>query len=586
MRDGALDAKALRPWIVAFRTMTLALPALTILVLITIYSVNVPFWDEWDEVPRLLEKMHAGTLGLTDFFAQHNEHRIVFPRLIMFGLALLTHWNIKAELVTSWLLACGCAYNLWRLSQLTGFRGSNASFWLLLAANILLFTPLQGDNWLWGFQIGFFLPLTAFTSLLWIIPSSRTSVAFLAAIALSTIVAFSIGSGFITWLLALLLLLFPNGKLAWQARKRWLVLFLLVFLSSQILYLWGYHKPAQHPNTLMAIHHPGKFIEYILMYFGSPFAEGTKFRAVNVAMIPGAILLILFCACITYLFSRRNDYSFVKRTLPWATLCLFALGNSIITAIGRMGFGTDQALASRYITFSVMMPIGLLFLTRLVFVHWREKSASKHYVKEVSGDVVFASATLLALLLTLSSFASLKLWAQSRHDRICGKALVQLVNVVQDSNAFTRYVHPAAAYTEVCKEMDRLGYLHPPLLKTRFIREIAKAPTSQAATSGYFQISQSSASRFTVSGWSGLPERKEAAVATLLTYDDDHGEANIFAITFENVPRPTYPGSGWSSTIDTNGLPPGRRTIRAWAFNPETCRAYQLAGTKAITVTQ
>src|SRR5271165_7446929 len=90
-------------WISATKVIALAAPALSILLLISIYGVNIPAGDQWDEVPLLLEKMHEGTLSLRHFFAQHNEHRIFFPRLIMFTLALLTHWNIKVELFTSWL---------------------------------------------------------------------------------------------------------------------------------------------------------------------------------------------------------------------------------------------------------------------------------------------------------------------------------------------------------------------------------------------------------------------------------------------------------------------------------------------------
>src|SRR6516162_5708222 len=208
-----IDTKPPAPWISATRIIVLATPALTVLVLVFLYGVNVPFWDQWDGVPPLIEKMKNGTLGLSDFFAQHNEHRIFFPRLVMFSLALLTHWNIKVELFTSWVLVCICAYNLWRLQHVTGCNGSAAGFWLLFAANILLFTPLQSQNFLWGFQIGFFLPLAVFTSLLWIIPSSRTEIAFLAAIALSIIATFSIAGGFVSWLLALFLLLFCQWKI-------------------------------------------------------------------------------------------------------------------------------------------------------------------------------------------------------------------------------------------------------------------------------------------------------------------------------------------------------------------------------------
>jgi len=40
-------------------------------------GVDTPFWDEWDGTAPLFEKMAACTLGFADFFAQHNEHRIL-----------------------------------------------------------------------------------------------------------------------------------------------------------------------------------------------------------------------------------------------------------------------------------------------------------------------------------------------------------------------------------------------------------------------------------------------------------------------------------------------------------------------------
>jgi hypothetical protein len=586
-----IETKPPPPWISATRIIVLASPALTIFILIFVYGVNVPFADQWDEVPPLIEKMHKGTLGLSDFFAQHNEHRLFFPRLIMLGLALLTRWNIKVELFTSWVLACICAYNLWRMSRVTGFSGSNTGFWSLFAANVLLFTPLQSENWLWGFQIGFFLPVAALTSLLWMVPSSRTSVAFPAAIVFSIIGNFSIASGFIFWLLALLLLLLPHGRFDWQSRKSWLILFFLIFIGAQILYLRNYQKPAHHPDLLMAIRQLREAMDYILAYFGSAFALGTAFSPINVAMMVGASLVILFGICVTYVLSCRKDHILVERSLPWIALCLFSISTNILTTIGRMGFGTTQALSSRYVIFSALMPIGLLFLMHLVYSHWRERTTSGQYLTPVRTGIISVTA-ILGTLLMLSSLASLRTWAGTRRDRIYGKAVIELINVIDDSPDFCKYVYPAAIRKETCNEMARLGYLHPRLMKTRLIREIAKPTPLGESASGYFdELTQSRDGYFTASGWSVLPERKEAAVATLLTYDDDHGQANIFAMAMENTPRPDvvrarntqgYSDSGWSCTVETKVLPPGRRTIRAWAFDPEACRAYELSGTKLI----
>jgi hypothetical protein len=588
----AMTPEASKRSVSAFGILLLATPALVILLLISIYAVNVPYWDQWDEVPRLIEKMNSGTLGLPDFFAQHNEHRIFFPRLIMFGLALLTRWNIKVELVASWILACISAYNLWRLCRVTGFFGSTADFWLLFAANVLLFTPLQSENWLWGFQIGFFLPVTAFTSLLWIVASSRTSVAFLSAVAFSIVTNFSVASGFVSWILAFLSLIFPHGKVDCQGRKGWLTLFLLIFMGSQILYLWNYQKPTHHPSTLIAIHQPVKAMEYILAYFGSAFALGTAFSSVNVAVIVGAILVILFGTSATYIVVCRKDYLLVERALPWVALCLYSASTNILTAIGRMGFGTEQALSSRYVTFSVMMPIGLLFLMRVVFVHWRQHNTAQRYQKPVIMGITSLIA-ILALLLALSSLASLRAWAKTRHDRICAEVVIQLINVIDVASDFCKYVYPLTAREDACKKMAELGYLHLKPVKTKQIREIAEPASRGTSSSGFFdELTQSADAHVTATGWSVLPERKEGAVATLLTFDDDHGQPNIFAVAFQDGARPNvvaalnlqgYLESGWSCGVDTVVIPPGRRVIKAWAFEPETCRAYELNGAKAIT---
>jgi hypothetical protein len=83
----------------ALTFLVLTLPALWVGWLIYRYGVDTPWGDEWDTTRLLVEKMQAGTLGLGDFFAFHNEHRIFFPRVLTFALALFTHWNVRVELL-------------------------------------------------------------------------------------------------------------------------------------------------------------------------------------------------------------------------------------------------------------------------------------------------------------------------------------------------------------------------------------------------------------------------------------------------------------------------------------------------------
>jgi hypothetical protein len=63
-----------------------AWPALVLIWTILAYGVNVPVADEWSPtIAGLHVKAHDGELALSDFLAQHNEHRMIVPRVIFFG---------------------------------------------------------------------------------------------------------------------------------------------------------------------------------------------------------------------------------------------------------------------------------------------------------------------------------------------------------------------------------------------------------------------------------------------------------------------------------------------------------------------
>ena len=92
-------------------------PPLLIGILIFMNGVDVPVLDEWDGTAPLFEKMADGSLGFGDFYTQHNEHRIFFPRLIFFALGRLTHWDIRAELWVIFLLTLVCLLNIWQIAR-------------------------------------------------------------------------------------------------------------------------------------------------------------------------------------------------------------------------------------------------------------------------------------------------------------------------------------------------------------------------------------------------------------------------------------------------------------------------------------
>src|SRR5262245_47886755 len=108
-RPSAVETPAVR----ALQWVLWAAPAALIGALVHAFGVDVPVLDQWDGVCPLFEKWETGTLRFADFPALHNEHRMVFPRLVMFGLAWGSGWNVRLEMFVIWALAVVCALNLW-----------------------------------------------------------------------------------------------------------------------------------------------------------------------------------------------------------------------------------------------------------------------------------------------------------------------------------------------------------------------------------------------------------------------------------------------------------------------------------------
>src|ERR1700730_10878065 len=140
---------------VAVAALVVALPFLLVAALVFRYAVNVPYWDEW-EFASILQAYRNGTLGIGDFWAQHNEHRIFFPNLAMFGLAMLSHWDTRVLMAFSLLVAAASFGLLFGLLRRT-IRGLWPLALTAALVSLVFFSPVQWENWLWGWQIEWFM---------------------------------------------------------------------------------------------------------------------------------------------------------------------------------------------------------------------------------------------------------------------------------------------------------------------------------------------------------------------------------------------------------------------------------------------
>ena len=136
------------------------LPALCALQVIWTHWVAVPFWDEWDTPGAQLASYYRGTLNFAELFSQHNEHRLLFPRLVWLPMAILAGWDVRHEMLLTLCLVGLCSAGLYRLLHFSNGPAAGRALVFGLM-NLLLFSPRQYETFLVGAQGQTFVPTFA-----------------------------------------------------------------------------------------------------------------------------------------------------------------------------------------------------------------------------------------------------------------------------------------------------------------------------------------------------------------------------------------------------------------------------------------
>ncbi len=193
------------------------MPAIIPLWMILQFGTNVPVWDQWNpDMAGIFLKAHQHQLTFTDFVAQHNEHRILIPRLIYYVIDSFSHWNTVVEMTVGWGIVLLTSLEILWLLQLTlGPLGgaepifsSQTRLLLWALCNILIFSASQAHNWLWGIGLANFTP--AFFTLAALVaaihPRLTRGPRVVAVAVLCSAATWSSGNGLVSWPLAIVVL--------------------------------------------------------------------------------------------------------------------------------------------------------------------------------------------------------------------------------------------------------------------------------------------------------------------------------------------------------------------------------------------
>lgn len=269
----------------------------------------------------------------------------------MVVLARLTGWDTRAEMAASIVLA-SLFLGLRRLLSTLQLDRLSAGI-VSTAAALVVFSPLQWENWLWGWQIQWYLSVAALVGAIVVLhcwPSSRSPVAGLVPAGGAAIVGqYSLASGTFIWAAALVILLA-------QRRYRTLVPAWLAAASvCTILYVSGYTSPPGHP-PLADFRDVEELVAYLSTYIGRSLT--TEGWADSAGLLVATATIVVVSRLVVIRASLR-------RCAPWLRIFLFGGCSATATALGRAGFGAEQGGSSRYTTISSLLILSLCVLASI-----------------------------------------------------------------------------------------------------------------------------------------------------------------------------------------------------------------------------
>lgn len=316
----------------------------------------IPLGDMWDGYLDFYIKASAGDWGV--WWKTHNEHRIVLSRLFFWMDLSWFNGSVWFLLALNYALLVFSCFIFWialkeRLPEQYQIPGIFIAIWLSSWS--------QNENLTWGFQSQFILaqllPLVAFGMLHR--AASNNSIYnnyFIGSCLIGVLSLGTMANGVIVLpLMAAYAIITRIGL--------WRVLTLATLSCIGLLaYFYDYTSPAYHGSLSSSLkENPFGLILYVITYIGGPFYHiaGGKLGGVILAQVAGgALILISTYISWTSLLKSKRD------TLELALLffILYIGGTALGTGGGRLIFGVDQALSSRYSTPSLMAWAALLVI--------------------------------------------------------------------------------------------------------------------------------------------------------------------------------------------------------------------------------
>ena len=326
------------------------LPAVVQAAVVAAFGTRMLMWDELFYV-RFFRAVGQGRPWASWILAQHNEHRIVWTKLLFFANAGFLGWNPIVDMYISAATTALIAWGIWKLYRAAG--SAHPAYFVPVA--LLMCSLAQYMNILYGLMTCHYFTMAG---IVWaIVFLQRTTWrALTAAIACALAALVSTLNAIVIAPIGLLVLVMTRQK-----PSRWIV-WSAAMLAWGYAYFRGYQTP--QPAPVIDWSAPATMVraaDTFLVNLGSPLSAADIFwaRALGVLTI-GALVLLWLCV---WRFGKRESHAGL------VALSLVAVGCAAAVALGRSSAGSRTALESKYVayaTFALAAPyLGLACLPGL-----------------------------------------------------------------------------------------------------------------------------------------------------------------------------------------------------------------------------
>ncbi|HEY3602578.1 MAG TPA: hypothetical protein VGK72_11530 [Chthoniobacterales bacterium] len=565
--------------LVAALALLAILPAIQMWHWVSSSWVPLPYWDEWHTPGSQFESWKRGTLTLAEMFSQHNESRLFFSRLLYFALEQFGGWDVRKELRVVFLGVCALAFLLLHLLRRTPGATpiSTLAGWILMT--FICFAPVQVENFLYGIEIETFFPGFA---LLAAAAVNLSRFSFRAKALINTVLAFvatyTFANGMLVWALAWPLPS-PNEREPKRRYFLWLAFYFAIGAISVGSYFIGYHRPAYHPPFVSIRQRFFDLIHYIILWSGNYFASDMAGP-----FVLGICALVPFFVAAGYALWtswRRGDW---RTFYPWLLLGAFAGGTVTVTALGRLGFGVEQALDNRYVAFSRYFYIalfGLCFAICVARIRGLRATPRAVLLTHATWGIIF-----LALLWghSFEKFAAVP--AQHRKLRRHLLQALEWIEPIPDNPdlvlilPFPEVLRERALFLE--KEgVLRLHFVHAPLATA-----VQRPPPLADGSDGVLEAAEFQPDgTLRVKGWAWLSEQKRRPDCVVIGCEDAAGNFKPLTVLGTGAKRldlcdREYESeicrAGFDQRFKTTNLPADAVRLAGWVIDRKTQQAWAL----------